>query len=132
MDKANQSFILPVLFIGFLVWLFATLAFRFAGQYFFITESPVILTMLYLVVVPSMAFLSLVTFKKFNLSGLEKIAAGALLVLPGMIIDTFVIQFFEPIFPNMSSDKAASFGSWLMWAYSTVLVTSLICGLRQK
>jgi len=132
MNKANQSFILPVLFIGFLVWLFATLAFRFAGQYFFITESPVVLTILYLVVVPSMAFLSLITFKRFNLSGLEKIAAGVLLVLPGMIIDTFVIQFFEPIFPNMSSDKAASFGSWLMWAYSTVLVTSLMSGLRQK
>ncbi|MDM1046441.1 DUF5367 domain-containing protein [Myroides sp. 1354] len=132
MNKTNHPFILPVLFIGFLVWLIATLAFRFAGQFFFITESPIILTLLYFILIPSMVFLSLFTFQKFNLSGFEKTAAGILLVLPGMIIDTFAIQFFEAIFPNMPSSRAASFGSWLMWAYTIVILTALISSIQQK
>lgn len=132
MDKTNKQFIIPVLGVGFLIWLLATLAFRVAGQFFFITESLVILTILYLAVIPSLALISIITFKKFKLAGLENVAAGVLLVLPGMIIDTFVIQFFKDIFPNMPSNRAASFGSWLMWAYSTVLLTSIIIGLRQK
>ena len=132
MNKADRSFVIPVLGIGFLIWLLATLAFRFAGHIFFITESPVILTVLYASVVPALAFISAITFRKFKLSGLENVVAGVLMVLPGMIIDTFVIQFFEETFPNMPSSRAAAFGSWLMWAYTIVLLTAIIIGLRQK
>lgn len=132
MNKAASSFIIPVLGIGFLIWLLATLAFRFAGHIFFITESPVILTILYAAVVPALALISAITFRKFKLSGLENVVAGVLMVLPGMIIDTFVIQFFEETFPNMPSGRAATFGSWLMWAYTIVLLTAIIIGLRQK
>ncbi|WP_259183450.1 DUF5367 domain-containing protein [Sphingobacterium sp. BIGb0165] len=70
--------------------------------------------------------------QKFKLSGLENIVAGVLLVLPGMVLDTFVIQFFEQFYPNMPSSRAATFGSWLMWAYSVVLLTSIFIGLRQN
>lgn len=132
MNIAHKQFILPVLGVGFLIWFLATLVFRVAGQFFFITESPVILTVLYLAVIPVLSLISAITFQKFNLSGLENVVAGVLLVLPGMIIDTFVIQFFNDIFPNMPSSRAASFGSWLMWAYSIVLLTSIWIGLRQK
>ncbi len=132
MNKGNIPFIVPVLGVGFVIWFLATLAFRFAGQFFFITESPVILAILYLAVIPSLALISVITFKKLKLSGLENVVAGVLLVLPGMIIDTFVIQFFQDIFPNMPSGRAAAFGSWLMWAYSIVLLTSIIIGVRQK
>ena len=122
---------LPILGIGFLIWFLATISFRFAGQLFFITDSPTILSILYLAVIPALSLISIFTFKKFKLIGLENVLTGILLVLPGMIIDTFVIQFFENIFPNMSSDKAATFGSWLMWAYSVVLVTSVIFTLKK-
>lgn len=85
---------LPILGIGFLIWFLATLAFRFAGQLFFITDSPTILSILYLAVIPALSLISIFTFKKFKLIGLENVLAGTLLVLPGMIIDTFVIQFY--------------------------------------
>ncbi len=132
MNKPNSQFIALFLGIGFLIWLAATLAFRFAGQYFFITESPLILAILYLAVIPLLVLISVIAFKKFKLSGFENVAAGVLLVLPGMIIDTFVIQFFKNIFPNMPSSNAATFGSWLMWAYSVVLLTSIIIGFRKN
>jgi len=132
MNNTNRTFILPVLCIGFLIWLLATLAFRVAGQFFFITDSPLVLTLLYVAVIPALALISVFTFKRFKLFGLEHVVAGVLLVLPGMIIDTFVIQFFEYVFPNMPSGNAATFGSWLMWAYATVLVSSIIVGLPRN
>lgn len=132
MNTTEKQFLVPLLSIGFLIWLFATVAFRDAGQFFFITESANVLTILYLTVIPSLALTSFIIFKKFRLWRLENVLAGVLLVLPGMLIDTFVIQFFGDIFPNMPNSRAATFGSWLMWAYATVLVTSIIIGLKQK
>ncbi|WP_293914566.1 MULTISPECIES: DUF5367 domain-containing protein [unclassified Sphingobacterium] len=126
----KRSFI-TVLGIGFLIWLLATIAFRVAGQFFFITESTTILTILYIIVVPVLGLITVLTCKRFRLTGFENIVAGILLVLPGMLIDTFVIQFFDCIFPNMPASRAATFGSWLMWAYTIVLITSLIRGLKQ-
>ncbi|QQT26894.1 DUF5367 domain-containing protein [Sphingobacterium spiritivorum] len=127
----KRSFI-TVLGIGFLIWLLATIAFRIAGQFFFITESTTILTILYIIVVPVLGLITVLTCKRFRLTGFENIVAGVLLVLPGMFIDTFVIQFFDHIFPNMPASRAATFGSWLMWAYTIVLITSLIRGLKQQ
>ncbi|RKE57298.1 hypothetical protein DFQ12_2185 [Sphingobacterium detergens] len=132
MFKMKNTFILPVLTIGFLIWVLATLAFRFAGQFFFITDSLPILTSLYVVVIPALVLISVLTFKKFKLSGFENIVAGVLLVLPGMVLDTFIIQFFEHIFPNMAPNSATTFGSWLMWAYSIVLLTSIVVGMRKN
>lgn len=132
MSKTDKQYIIPVLGVGFSIWFLATVAFRVAGQFFFITESPVILSVLYLAVIPSLAVISVVTFRKFSLTGLENAVAGVLMVLPGMIIDTFVIQFFDSVFPNMPASRAAAFGSWLMWAYAIVLLTSVVVGLRQN
>ncbi|EFK57264.1 hypothetical protein HMPREF0766_12337 [Sphingobacterium spiritivorum ATCC 33861] len=120
---------MPVLGIGFLIWLLATIAFRVAGQYFFITDSAVVLSILYIIVVPVLGLVTVFTCRKLRLTGLENVVAGVLLVLPGMLIDTFVIQFFGDIFPNMPASNAATFGSWLMWAYTIVLITSIIIGL---
>jgi hypothetical protein len=128
----KNTSISPVLTIGFLIWFLATLAFRFAGQFFFITDSVSILTSLYVAVIPALVLISVLTFKRFKLSGFENIVAGVLLVLPGMVLDTFIIQFFEHVFPNMAPNSATTFGSWLMWAYSIVLLTSIVVGLRKN
>lgn len=132
MNNTNKPFILPVLGVGFSIWLLATIAFRVAGQYFFITESPVVFSLLYLIVIPALSIISILTFKRFKLSGVNQIIAGVLMVLPGMLIDTFVIPFFDVVFPNMPASRAAAFGSWLMWAYSIVLLTAIITGLKQN
>ncbi|MGJ1386208.1 DUF5367 domain-containing protein [Sphingobacterium spiritivorum] len=129
MTPQQRSSFMPVLGIGFLIWLLATIAFRVAGQYFFITDSAVVLSILYIIVVPVLGSVTVFTCRKLRLTGLENVVAGVLLVLPGMLIDTFVIQFFGNIFPNMPASNAATFGSWLMWAYTIVLITSIIIGL---
>lgn len=132
MTLSYKRYLIPILGIGFLIWFLATIAFRAAGQFFFITDSPVILSILYVIVVPTLSFTTVLTCRKFRLKGPENVVAGVLLVLPGMLIDTFVIQFFGDVFPNMPTNRAATFGSWLMWAYTIVLITSLILGLRES
>lgn len=129
MTYLHKRYFISILAIGFLIWLFATIAFRVAGQFFFITDSAVVLSILYIIVVPVLGLVTVFTCRKFRLTGLENVVAGVLLVLPGMLIDTFVIQFFGSIFPNMQESNAATFGSWLMWAYTIVLISSVIIGL---
>jgi len=51
------------------------------------------------------------------------------MVLPGMLLDTVCIQFFENLFPNMPETYSKTFASWLMFAYSIVLIFGL---LRKK
>ncbi len=114
------------LIIGFAIWLLATIAFRVAGQYFFVTDNPVILTALYLAVVPFLGFVATWVFNKYKLGKLESIQSAVIMVLPGMIFDTFCIEFFAWVFPNLPETDGATFGSWLMWAYATVLVFGLI------
>lgn len=112
--------------IGFMIWLLATIIFRVAGQYFFLTNNRYVMIGLYLVVVPVLGLLSNWVFNKYKLNKLQAIKSAAIMVLPGMIIDTFCIQFFSFVFPNLPETDSTTFGSWLMWAYSTVLVFGLM------
>lgn len=114
------------LIVGFAVWLIATLAFRFAGEHFFLTDNKFVLIGLYIAVIPALGIMAVWVFNKYKLNKLQSIHSAALMVLPGMIIDTFCIEFFSKIFPNLPENDAATFGSWLMWAYATVLVFGLI------
>ncbi|PID69266.1 MAG: hypothetical protein CR989_02575 [Flavobacteriales bacterium] len=118
------------LFIGFIIWLLATIAFRVAGQYFFLTDNAVILIGLYLMVIPFFGFVTNWVFNKFKLNKLQAVKSAAIMVLPGMIFDTFCIEFFALVFPNLPETDGATFGSWLMWAYATVLVFGLIRNKR--
>lgn len=114
------------LLIGFSIWLLATIAFRVGGQFFFLTENPVVLIGLYLIVVPFLGGIALWVFNRYQLNKPEAVQAAALMVLPGMFFDTFCIKFFAWVFPNLPETADATFGSWLMWAYATVLVFGLL------
>jgi len=114
------------LIIGFSIWLLATITFRVAGQYFFLTNNSLVLIGLYLAVIPFLGFVSNWVFNKYKLSKLQAIQSATIMVLPGMIFDTFCIEFFAWVFPNLPESEGATFGSWLMWAYATVLVFGLI------
>lgn len=71
-------------------------------------------------------FVANLFFRRFQLTGTQPSLSSALIVLPGMILDTFVILFFSDALPNMPTHADAEFGSWLMWAYSSVLLYGVI------
>jgi len=114
------------LLVGFLVWLIATILFRTVGQYFFLTDNLIIMIGLYIAVIPALGGLAIWIFRKYKLNNQESIVSAVHLVLPGMLIDAFCIQFFKHIFPNLPENAASSFGAWLMWAYVVVLIFGVI------
>lgn len=110
---------------GFSIWFLATLVFRIAGHHFFLTQNPLVLTLLYLILIPSLGFVANRVFNKYKLTKAEAVQSAALMVLPGMLLDTFCVQFFALVFPNLPEEDGATFGSWLMFAYSIVLLSGL-------
>ncbi|TPD70474.1 DUF5367 domain-containing protein [Flavobacterium microcysteis] len=129
MKTSKENYLLISFIVGFLVWLSATVLFRVAGQYFFIADNVLVMVVLYIILIPALGFISTSVFNKFKLSNLESIKSAAIMVLPGMLLDTLCIQFFEKLFPNMPEIYSKTFASWLMFAYSIVLISGL---LRKK
>lgn len=112
--------------IGFTIWLIATIAFRILGHHFFLTENHLVMSLLYLALIPVLGFIATWTFNRYNLNKLEAIQSAAIMVLPGMFLDVFCIKFFASVFPNLPEKDGVTFGSWLMFAYSMVLIFGLI------
>ncbi|MFD2939956.1 DUF5367 domain-containing protein [Flavobacterium notoginsengisoli] len=125
MKTYKENYLLISFIVGFLVWFSATILFRIAGHYFFIVDNPLIMIALYIILIPALGFISTSVFNKFNLNNLESIKAAVALVLPGMLLDTLCIQFFEKLFLNMPENYSKTFASWLMFAYSVVLLFGL-------
>lgn len=113
------------LYWGFLVWLGATIIFRFFGHFFFNPENALLLLLSYLLVVP---LIFLLTYPLYKLKGLkkdERLKAAMFIALPGMFIDTIVLVIFPEVFTNLPVESDRYFGSWLLWAYSLILITGL-------
>jgi len=126
MKTYKENYLLISFIVGFLVWLSATILFRLAGQFFFIVDNTFIMAVLYFILIPALGIISTSVFNKFNLGNLESIKSAAIMVLPGMIMDTICIQFFEKLFPNMPEVYSKTFASWLMFAYAIVLFFGLL------
>ena len=129
MKTLKENYPLISFIVGFLVWLVATLLFRIAGQHFFIVDNTLIMIMLYIILIPALGFVATKVFNTCKLNQLESIKSAAIMVLPGMLLDTVCIQFFESFFPNMPEIYSKTFASWLMFAYAIVLIFGL---LRKK
>ncbi len=126
MQVQKKNYPLISFIVGFLVWLSATILFRVAGHYFFIVDNTWVMIGLYLLLIPSLGFVSTAVFNKFKLDNLESIKATAIMVLPGMLLDVLCIHFFEKVFPNMPEIYSKTFASWLMFAYAVVLIWGLL------
>ncbi|MFD2556084.1 DUF5367 domain-containing protein [Sphingobacterium tabacisoli] len=126
MKRRKDNYLLVSFIVGFMIWLLATIAFRVAGQHFFIVENVSVIVGLYILLIPALGFISTFLFSKLKLDNLESIKSAAIMVLPGMLMDTLCIQFFEKVFPNMPEMYSKTFGAWLMFAYSIVLISGLL------
>lgn len=132
MKTYKEKYLLISFIVGFLVWLSATVLFRVAGHYFFIVDNPLLMIILYLILIPALGLISTAVFNKCKLDNLESIKSAAIMVLPGMLLDTFCIQFFEKVFPNMPEMYSKTFASWLMFAYAVVLIFGLLRKKQEK
>lgn len=114
------------LLLGFGVWLVATVAFRLVGQYLLDPSSPLVIGALYVATIPAMVGLALVFYRWRDVTGVDRLPAAVALVVPGMVLDTFVVAWFETVFPNMVPVAAKYFGGMLLLAYVAVLLSGFV------
>ncbi|MFC7686628.1 DUF5367 domain-containing protein [Ureibacillus sp. GCM10028918] len=114
------------LFWGFLVWLGASAIFRLTGQFFFTPDNPVLLIVSYILVVPLILVLTLPIYRWKNVNAYQQLKAAIFIALPGMLLDTIALIFFSNIFVNLEPETDRIFGSWLLWAYSLILLSGFL------
>ena len=100
---------------GFIIWLVATIALRFGGQYIF-GRVPALL--LLLITLPVMYAVAIIVVRPFRARERRALAAIAL-VAPGMLLDTFSAIWFPLI------DYSGLFGGWLLFCDVVVLLTAI-------
>jgi len=118
--------------VGFGVWLLATIAVRLFGHLFFLTENAPVMIGLYIVAGIGVGGIAWFMYRWQKLDAAQRFQAGVYLVLPGMLLDAFVVQFFTAVFPNMPAAAAGSFGAWLLWAYSVPLLLAVVYSMSGK
>lgn len=115
---------------GCCIWFVATVIFRFGGQYLLNPQAPLWIGLSFVLVVPLIAAITypLYTWRKLNSS--ERLRAAVFIALPGMVLDGVSLSFFRSVFPNLTLEASSYFSSWLLWAYSLILITGFVPGSR--
>ena len=109
-----------VLMTGFVIWLAATIALRFGGQYLLHPESLAAIAALLLVSFPLMAWVT-----RSICAALPRDkwpAAGIFIVMPTLVLDAFSSAFFSFVYPNLPEQAAGLFGGWMLWCCAGALL----------
>ncbi|OJJ21328.1 hypothetical protein BKI52_12265 [marine bacterium AO1-C] len=114
------------LLFGFSVFLVATLAFSFWGHTFLQVNNAVIMVSLYLAVVPTLYFLTLGVFKRFQLSAEQRMRSAVLMAIPGMLCDVLCLKYHAIFFPTLTLEQAIALCSWVLWVYVFTLLLGVL------
>lgn len=96
------------------------------GQYILNPSAPLIVAGLFVAVVPAMIGLAILLYRWRGVTETAQVQAAIALVVPGMVLDTFAVAWFETVFPNMVPGAAKYFGGMLLLAYASVLLSGFI------
>lgn len=113
-----------IFFVGFGIWLLATIALRLGGQLLFDTDTTSMKVVLLVVSAPLMFALPRRLFKVFSIASADRALGGIVLVAPGMFLDTISAMWFSSVFPNIRPDAAGPFGGWLLFCNVVALVSA--------
>ncbi|MFJ7734075.1 DUF5367 domain-containing protein [Lysinibacillus sp. NPDC097231] len=108
---------------GFGIWLLASAIFRLVGHYFFTFEEPFLMIATYILAIPLVWIATIPIYSLKKIKGTARLLAAICIVFPGMLIDAVVLLVFDNVFPSLSNDLDRYFASWVLWAYSLILLT---------
>ncbi|MDN4492720.1 DUF5367 family protein [Ureibacillus aquaedulcis] len=108
---------------GFLLWLLATILFRFFGQLLLIPGNELLVIVSFLIALPLIAIATYPYYIIRKIPQSKRLYTSVQIALPGMLLDTLSIIYFEKLFPNLHIDSLPFFASWLLWAYSLILIS---------
>lgn len=111
--------------LGFVLWAAATAIFFFFGTQFFVpgAQAQMILT------AATPPIVALITFACLTLLGedpSDRAEAAVALAFPGMLLDAFVTQNFQAVFPHLDPLMGQNFGSLMLLGYATMIFTGLM------
>ena len=112
--------------LGFGIWLVATVVFRFVGQHLVMPDNGLAIALLYVAALLLIGALAYTIYYWQQVGSAQRPSVAALLALPGMLLDAFVVLFADSILPNLVPDQNIVFGAWLLWAYGLALVTGFV------
>lgn len=117
---------------GFLLWISATLLFRFFGQMFLIPGNVLLLLITFILAIPliTLATYPYYYFRKIPES--KRLMSSVQIALPGMILDIFSVIYFNKVFLNLHIDSLPFFAAWLLWAYSLILFSGFSIKIKSS
>ena len=117
--------------VGFILWVLATLAFRFYGQMFFYPDILAI-SVLFIVAGPLLWGFMVVYLGVLKVLPENRALAAIGFVLPGMALDSLVAANFGLVFPNLDMSLDGLFGSLMLWSYGALLFGGYSSDRRAK
>jgi len=102
------------IFVGFILWVAATLALRVVGQRIISNRGWLPIVVLFAISFVAMALLVRLACTRARLAPQEWPLAAISLLLPTLLLDPFSSAFFAAVFPNMAPENAGVFGGWMI------------------
>ena len=107
---------------GLVIWVVATIALRFAGQYMLHPDDLLGTLLLFAIIFPLIAWLVRNLCSGFKLPERDWPAGAVTLLLPTLLLDPFSSTFFPILFPNMDPKTAGLFGGLMLWCCAAALI----------
>ena len=117
--------------VGFILWVLATLLFRFYGQMFFYPDV-LIISVLFIVTAPVLWGFMVLYLGVLNVLPENRALAAIGFVLPGMALDSLVTANFPVVFPNLDMSLDGMFGALMIWCYAALLFGGYSSDRRAK
>ena len=112
--------------LGFLIWLAATLALRFAGQRILSGQHWPRILLLIALSFAACALLVRRVCVRSRLAPEQWPLAAISLLLPTLLLDPFSSAFFPFVFPNIAPQNAGVFGGWMLICCAGGLLGAII------
>src|SRR5271157_1090432 len=117
---------LKLVFLGFLIWLAATLALRFAGQRILSGQHWPRILLLFALSFAACVLLVRRVCVRSRLAPEQWPLAAISLLLPTLLLDPFSSAFFPFVFPNIAPQNAGVFGGWMIICCAGGLLGAII------
>jgi hypothetical protein len=119
-------------FWGFLLWISATLLFRFIGHMFLIPGNVILLLITFILAIPLIALATYPYYYLRKIPESKRLLSAVQIALPGMILDIFSVIYFNKLFTNLHIDSLPFFAAWLLWAYSLIVISGFSVKIRSN
>lgn len=103
-----------LVFLGFVIWLVATVALRLAGHHILSGNHWAFVLLLFAVSFVLVALLVRRLCTRAKLPREQWLAGAVSLLLPTLLLDPFSSAFFPVVFPNISPSASGVFGGWMI------------------